>query len=373
MDILPNELILIIFRNIPLITDKRHFLRTCILYNNITKQLFKQYEMNYIMPYFRKNYYYCVENFTLELCHDKYFDMIPKSYIIPSNEIIVSALATFYNIPIQIDKKKNNEIMDYCKNIFNIGKSWLLNINLPLLELVKNNDYDMSKVCEIAALHGNLDMIKWARSNDYKWNENTCSGAALNGHLDILIWARENGCYWNSQTCSAAALGGHLNILKWARENYCSWDEQTCSNAALNGHLGILIWARENYCNWDAQTCSNAALNNHLGILIWARKNGCDWNSRTCSNAAENGHLEILKWTRENGGYELTKKTPLYAILDGNLEVLIWAMENGCEWDSDMCFCNVPRHSEILKWTKEKGYKWKDPCRCYIRKRFLFW
>jgi hypothetical protein len=28
---------------------------------------------------------YCTEKFTLELCHDKYFDMIPKSYINPKN------------------------------------------------------------------------------------------------------------------------------------------------------------------------------------------------------------------------------------------------------------------------------------------------
>ncbi len=42
---------------------------------------------------------------------------------------------------------------------------------------------------------------------------------AKNGHLEILKWARANGCKWNEDTCSNAATGGHLEVLKWARAN----------------------------------------------------------------------------------------------------------------------------------------------------------
>lgn len=41
----------------------------------------------------------------------------------------------------------------------------------------------------------------------------------------MLKWARENEYPWNEQTCSAAARGGHFEVLKWARENECPWNE----------------------------------------------------------------------------------------------------------------------------------------------------
>jgi hypothetical protein len=43
--------------------------------------------------------------------------------------------------------------------------------------------------------------------------------------------------------CEQAALHGALNILKWMRENNCPWDEYTCTNAAEGGHLELLQWA----------------------------------------------------------------------------------------------------------------------------------
>ena len=47
MDSIPNELIILIFDLILLITDKRQFLKTCLHYNKLLKQTFLQYEQNY--------------------------------------------------------------------------------------------------------------------------------------------------------------------------------------------------------------------------------------------------------------------------------------------------------------------------------------
>ena len=35
--------------------------------------------------------------------------------------------------------------------------------------------------------------------------------------LELLKWARANGCKWDEETCTAAARGGHLEVLQWAR------------------------------------------------------------------------------------------------------------------------------------------------------------
>ncbi len=266
---LPNEIILLIFDNITKITDKRQFLRTCVLYNNVTKQSILKYEINYFVKGFNKINKYCVEKFTLELCHDLYFDMIPMSYIIESNNILIKALA-----------------------IFNC---------LSKLIIAKNNNCDISFVGYFAANYGHLDILKWGKENGCSWNANICSTAAQGGHLNILKWARENGCDWNEDTCSYAALCNHLDILKWARKNGCDWDDSVCSYAAKYNHLDILKWARTNGCDWNKYTCIRAAQFNNLECLIWARENGCDWDEYVCLNAEREGSLECLNWARANG------------------------------------------------------------------------
>ncbi len=130
MDTLPNEIILLIFDNILLITDKRQFLRTCSKYNNITKVSMYNFESNYKVKGFCKIDKYCVEKFTLELCYESYFDMIPTSYINQKNEILIYASIFFDSI--------------------------------ETLERAKNNGCNLENVYYYAWERGNLDVLKWA-------------------------------------------------------------------------------------------------------------------------------------------------------------------------------------------------------------------
>ncbi len=248
MDTLPNELILLIFNNIQKITDKRQFLKTCMKYNILTKQEFLNYENNYRVRelIFENLKTYSVEKFTLELCNDSYFDIIPISYITPINRIIVKALI-----------------------IFNC---------LAKLKIAKENDCKFELVCFYASIYGHLDILKWARENNYHWDSLICTNAAFYGHFELLKWAHENGCRWNSDTCANAARNGYLEILKWAIANGCKWTAETCSNAAAGGYLDVLKWARGNGCDWDVTVCSNAKNNGHLELLKWAIDNGCPQN-----------------------------------------------------------------------------------------------
>ncbi len=186
MDTLPNEIILVIFDHITKITDKRQFLRTCIKYNIITRLPMYNFESNYKIFCFKKINGYCVEKFTLELCYDSYFDMIPISYVTKNNTILVEALAAFNCI--------------------------------PLLEIAKDNNCDLYSVCFEAAKNGHLNVVKWARQYDCEWDIFTCAFAARNGHLEILKWCIENGCEWDESTRIFAARGGHLNVINWIKE-----------------------------------------------------------------------------------------------------------------------------------------------------------
>ncbi len=225
MNTLPNELIIEIFNTILKITDKRQFLKTCILYNNLTKISFANYEGNYKTKHFEKIDKYCVEKFTLELCNDAYFNLIPEHY--------VTLL---------------NGILDKCAAYYG---------NIHLLNLVNKHGYNLCCVMEYGALGGQFDVIRWGLNNgifdghfgrDYNFMRERwiCASAAQGGHLELLKWLYNEGCSWDYMTCAYAAYHGNLEILKYAYSNGCILGYVICGYAKDGGHKEILEWLLEN-------------------------------------------------------------------------------------------------------------------------------
>jgi hypothetical protein len=69
---------------------------------------------------------------------------------------------------------------------------------------------------------GNLDVVMWLRSNageSFPWDTVVCSRAAENCQVDVLKWARSQDppCAWGVSFCSSAAENVFLEMLKWAR------------------------------------------------------------------------------------------------------------------------------------------------------------
>ncbi len=229
MNLLPNELILEIFNHIQKITDKRQFLKTCNYYNNLTKQLVLNFESYYFINYFGHKYNYkneyCIEKFTLEICCDEYFDMLPKSYINKNNKIILVALATFNCVKL-LELALDNGCSAY--------SSW-----------GEKCDNDADSICEFAALNGHIEILKWAISKFNKrilYDSIACSGAALGGHLETLKWLREHGFQWDMYACSFAVICGQLEILQWIMANGGEWDNDAYRCAENYGHKEVLKW-----------------------------------------------------------------------------------------------------------------------------------
>ena len=51
------------------------------------------------------------------------------------------------------------------------------------------------------------------------WNSETFEYAALHGNLDNMKWLFENGCPWIDDTCLAASNNKHLDLLDWMIES----------------------------------------------------------------------------------------------------------------------------------------------------------
>ncbi len=240
MDTLPNEIILLIFDNIKLITDRRQFLKTCKLYNITTKQLMQKFEINYRIPSFTKINKYCVEKFTLELCHDKYLHIIPKTYICSTNIILNKAL------------------------------------RINCIKLFNTTNYDLYDVKYYSALTFYLDVMLWANENEYTqilndyFNHYVKSSMhmkneiyfcdlyfhlnpIINGHLELLKWARINNCVNNAYAFSMFALNS-LDPLKWTTQMDYKLSAYAQTYIAHNCQNDILKWSRNNKNKYDSFT-----------------------------------------------------------------------------------------------------------------------
>ncbi len=369
MDNIPTDLIPLIFNNIKLISDRRQFLRTCKTIYIITKQLMTQHENN-----FKQINDYSMEKFTLELCHDKYFHLMPESYLTPNNIIIVSALAASGNIELlQIAMNNGCELInsDFVPSHLHARKYDVSSIHdtcalaaqnghLNVIEFCLNNGCNLNWVsCLMAAKNGQLKTLKWLKYIICEGHEYDISGiAAYYGHYDVLKWLIENECEINQTTCYAAVEAGHLNILKLLKENGCVLDEIVTNDAVYYGHLNILKWLKENDGKFTGDLCNTAALVGNLDILIWLKENGFSVTGETCSAAAENGHLNIIKWLIENGCEHHKSAIALYAAYGGFIHIFEWLITNNHKLNKDFIFdrAEIHRYTHVLEWLTKNGY-----------------
>lgn len=295
MNKLPYELIVIIFDNIEKITDKRQYLKTCKLYNHITKKAILSAEDHNAISYFNKfNYYidyhgkmdyknellqfvwqyiytYCVEKFTLELCYDNYFELIPQSYY-SNNAMIVKALCAYNQF----------ELLRHDKNICT------------------------HNICKYGAYHGFMDVIQYGIDHGLKIDWEVCENAAYNGHIDIIEW---------------------IDIDKnYKKLGYAVFDNNVAEYAALNGHLNIVILAKKLELNVNANALAAAASGGHIDVVRWLLKNGCDRHPNVIARTAMCGQLKMLKSLKKICPWH--PDTAYYAKSCGEMKVYNWVIKN---------------------------------------------
>ena len=132
--------------------------------------------------------------------------------------------------------------------------------------------------------------------------------AALHGEIEIVRLCKEYGATDYDEAMVMAALNGHVNIVKLCKEYGATDCNGAVYYAANNGHIEILklckTWGV--FIDYDS-AMEIAALNGHVEIMKLCKEYGvqCDTEYRAMFNAAEKGHVEIVKLCREWLGYEV--------------------------------------------------------------------
>lgn len=231
--------------------------------------------------------------------------------------------------------------------------------DIKLLQYLQSHGAQLGEFAMVmAATENQFECVKWLREQGCPFGR-TCEVSAIRGNFEILKWAIDNGAELNPFVCSGIATHGNLELLKWAREIGCPWDVKTCSQAALSGNFELLQWVRENGCEWDKFTAVKAAMSGNIAMFKWVIKSGCPYDNAVCEEAARKKQYHILKWAVKHG-MNCTYEVGLVIAMNGDLEILKWLYStpqgNSRSWLSGL-WSSACKHDrrDIIEWLIEVG------------------
>ena len=154
---------------------------------------------------------------------------------------------------------------------------------------------EMSSISTLEVAWENRSLC-WRKDEEY-----FCTRVALTNKLELLKWAREEKkCEWAYGAINVAALQGNVEMVKYCVAKKCPINAWACENAARYGHLEVLKYLREEAkAPWGSWTATRAASNGHLHILEYLVERKFDELEDACEFAAKNGHLGCLKYLHE--------------------------------------------------------------------------
>ena len=171
-----------------------------------------------------------------------------------------------------------------------------------------------------------------------------CKGAAGTNKLEFLKWLREvKHCEWDEKTITVAALIGNLEMLKYCFSNECPYDEkESCRQAASKGHLDCLRFlfdkvkpSREMEKDAAIQAVGYVRIN-ILKYLVEERKIPEIVKASCVTNAAAYGRLESLKYLVEEAKVPLNDwQYVACARYEEHPECENYLLEKGCPEPSD--------------------------------------
>ena len=184
--------------------------------------------------------------------------------------------------------------------------------------------------------------IAWEHKSswrDYLKDETDfCWQVAKTNKLELLKWAREEKkCEWDEETINIAALQGNMEMVKYCVANECPIDEFACENAAENGQLECLKYLHEEgKAPWDSRTAAWAAENGHLHILEYLVERKFDkYSELACMRAAKYGHLDCLKYLHETAKAPWDEDAVYHAHKNNHPECVQYLLDNDCPLPSN--------------------------------------
>jgi hypothetical protein len=262
-------------------------------------------------------------------------------------------------------------LLKLCKEIRPFPKHFVLDQELCMAYLIQ---------------HGFISCIEYAKTAldwFHDWHEKFCATAAAFGQVDALKYLRSNFCEFGGRNLSEACAEGtcSLDMIKYLHESGIPWGDpnrdEFMALAARKGHLACMQYAVENGCKNRkiAYTpfidCLQYAIDNEFSWKGRDNRRGgtAFFNRRDCHNiceqAANEGDIVILKHAFQHGAP--LNDSAIFAARSGHLGCMIFAVENDNQGreviPSDIltieCFNYLLQKFGIEKLSR--GFKWNYP------------
>ncbi|GFH53335.1 hypothetical protein CTEN210_09811 [Chaetoceros tenuissimus] len=181
----------------------------------------------------------------------------------------------------------------------------IYNANFQALKWCVSNGcpLDTSVNIENVVGQGNIEIMKWMRTQGFFFDKDTCASAAYGNNLEVLRWLRSEGYSLDDHTFFNAVSSGDLDMIQFCIDNDIPFDEELYVGAISNNDdpINTIKLLRSNGYPWHPSACARAVVECDLKLLLWLRCNGCPWDENVCNEAVEGDNLEILKYAHENG------------------------------------------------------------------------
>ena len=220
----------------------------------------------------------------------------------------------------------------------------------------------------ISTLEWKWNHIAWGEEDnegnviDQAW---FCAGVAGTNKLEFLKWAREvKHCEWDEETITVAALIGNLEMLKYCFSNECPYDEkEACGQATLGGHLDCLRFLFDKVKpsrNMEAKVAMQAACSGHVDILKYLVEEREILNDLALSHnlnlnycvatAARNGRLDCLKYLVEEAKAPLNDwRYIAEARYFKHPECENYLLEKGCPEPTDEQYVQYVQYEQVKR------------------------
>lgn len=248
------------------------------------------------------------------------------------------------------------------------------NMNLLQPKLSKDSDFAVD-----AAREGNLELLKWAKTNNAKWQVIEIAKAAVQGgHTKILDWILHDDKNRILFTKTAvydladlAAQHNRVDILNWLENNFSIIP---ISEEDILDFVHIAMPAFEmnhlDVIKFLIKKCPDSFLKmgtlrtlyefaagfGRVEFLEYFRAIRLPEPSNYLAEAAYKGKVEVLNWAYERNPESIKSLFLRVASGNGHLNVLEWALNKNIPLDNRVLLsCIRLNHIEVLNWAKEKN------------------
>jgi hypothetical protein len=194
----------------------------------------------------------------------------------------------------------------------------------------------------MAAQHGNLTTLKWARANGCPWNKGTMQAAATGMHLDVLkcflgsldAQRRAHDTLHMSSHAAHTTMTGAIGGITTGTTPASPADAQE-ANPGLPDHLVVTHILRTEYFDDPADLARLPAVSRGMRAAVAETELRFEELTEIC--AANLGCLSALKRLQRRGCLSHREYLCEAAARGGNLVELKVLRANGCPWDTSTC------------------------------------